>query len=189
MEEEKKGMTRRELLKGGARCAAAAAFAGGLGFLGSRASSENLVWQINPEKCIQCGNCATYCVLNPSAVKCVHAYDLCGYCEPCFAFFQPDQPEQTTAAEGQLCPVAAISRKHVKGPLYEYTIDEAKCIACGRCVKGCSMRGNSSLYLQVRHDRCLNCGQCSIAEACPSGAFERVPANRPYIHRGKRRNA
>jgi len=181
-------MTRRELLRGGVRCAGIVALGSGLGFLGGRGSAGNTVWQINPEKCIQCGNCSDYCVLNPSAVKCVHEYRLCGYCEPCFAFFQPDQPEQTTGAEGQLCPVGAITRKHVKGPLYEYTIDEEKCIACGRCVKNCSLRGNGSLYLQVRHDRCLNCSQCSIAEACPSGAFERVPAGDPHFHRIKGKN-
>jgi electron transport complex protein RnfB len=42
------------------------------------------------------------------------------------------------------------------------------------------MFGNASFYLQVRHDRCLNCNNCSIAMKCPSGAWERVPADQAY---------
>ena len=60
-------------------------------------------------------------------------------------------------------------------------IDEKLCIGCARCVKGCADHGNGSLSLQVRHDRCLNCNECSIAKACPSDAFRRVPASQPYI--------
>ena len=59
------------------------------------------------------------------------------------------------------------------------------CSGCAKCVKGCGAFGNGSLYLQVRHDRCLNCNECSIAEECPSGAFKRVPADHPYILKGK----
>jgi electron transport complex protein RnfB len=33
----------------------------------------------------------------------------------------------------------------------------------------------------VRHDRCLNCNECSIAVACPSQAFVRAPAEDPYL--------
>jgi electron transport complex protein RnfB len=40
------------------------------------------------------------------------------------------------------------------------------------------------LFLQVRHDRCLNCNQCAIATVCPSGAFKRVPADHPYLFKG-----
>jgi electron transport complex protein RnfB len=48
-------------------------------------------------------------------------------------------------------------------------------------VKGCQAFGNGSLYLQVRHDRCLNCNECSIAARCPADAFVRIPAGKPYI--------
>jgi electron transport complex protein RnfB len=48
-------------------------------------------------------------------------------------------------------------------------------------VKGCSAFGNGSLYLQVWHERCENCNECAIAVACPSRAFVRVPASRPYL--------
>ena len=29
------------------------------------------------------------------------------------------------------------------------------------------------LFLQIRHDRCVNCNACSIADACPSRAIRR----------------
>jgi electron transport complex protein RnfB len=48
-------------------------------------------------------------------------------------------------------------------------------------VKGCGAFGNGSLQLQVRHDRCKNCNQCSIARNCPSQAWTRVPANKPSL--------
>ncbi len=40
---------------------------------------------------------------------------------------------------------------------------------------------NGSLYLQVMQDRCVNCNECAIAVACPSRAFCRVSAERPYL--------
>jgi Na+-translocating ferredoxin:NAD+ oxidoreductase subunit B len=138
-------------------------------------------WQINPYKCVACGNCATYCVLEQSAVKCVKVFPICGYCRICFGFFEPQPFAITEAAENQNCPTGAIIRKYIEEPYYEYTIDESLCIGCGKCVKGCNTFGNGSLFLQVRHDRCVNCNQCAIASACPSGAFERVPADQPYL--------
>lgn len=186
---EERKLTRRDLLRTGAGVAGLAALGGGLGFLYFRRKTGDLVWQIDPDKCIQCGNCETNCVLKPSAVKCVHAFTICGYCDYCFGFFDEKFGGQTTAAEGQLCPVDAIRRKHVTGPYYEYTIDEEKCTACGRCAKGCNKYGNGSLHLQVRHDRCLNCSQCSIAEACPSEAFVRVPADEPYLTKPRGKTA
>jgi electron transport complex protein RnfB len=150
-----------------------------------RASTEDTVWQIDPEKCTQCGLCATDCVLTPSAVKCVHAYDLCWYCDLCGGYHQSYTQDPDTAAEHQLCPTSAINRTYIENPFYKYDIDEAKCIGCGLCVKGCNAFGNGSLFLQVRHDRCVNCNECAIARACPASAFVRVPAVRPYILKGK----
>ncbi len=79
-----------------------------------------------------------------------------------------------------MCPLGAIQRRFIEEPYFEYTIDETLCVGCGKCVKGCNAFGNGSLYLQVRHDRCVNCNDCAIARACPAGAFRRVPASRPY---------
>ena len=135
-------------------------------------------------KCIQCGRCATNCVLTPSAVKCTHVYAMCGYCDLCGGYLKPDTKEISTAAENQLCPTNAIKRRYVEEPFFEYTIDEPLCIGCGKCVKGCGAFGNGSLQLQVRHDICVNCNQCSIARNCPSDAFSRVPASSPYLLKG-----
>lgn len=145
------------------------------------ASARRMVWQLDPKKCIQCGRCAVNCVLQPSAVKCVHHFEMCGYCRLCFGFFQPGAKNLTSAVENQMCPTGAIRRKFVEEPYHEYTVDESLCIGCGRCVKGCGAFGNGSLMLQVRHDRCLNCNECSIARRCPAGAYTRVPADRPYL--------
>ena len=144
-------------------------------------ANRQLVWQLDPAKCIQCGRCATNCVMTPSAVKCTHVYAMCGYCDLCGGYFKPDTKTLNTAAENQLCPTNAIKRKFIEDPFFEYTIDEPLCIGCAKCVKGCGAFGNGSLQLQVRHDLCENCNQCSIARSCPAEAFSRVPASRPYL--------
>lgn len=146
-----------------------------------RGKSKGMLWQIDPDKCVQCGRCATHCVLSPSAVKCVHQYASCGYCEFCSGYYHGKYLELNTAAENQRCPVGAIKRTFVEDPYFEYKIDEDLCMGCGKCVKGCADFGNGSLFLQVRHDRCLNCNQCSIAAHCPAAAFVRVPSDQPYI--------
>jgi electron transport complex protein RnfB len=151
-----------------------------------RTASRRQVWQLDPEKCIQCGGCAIHCVLQPSAVKCVHTFAACGYCELCTGYFEPEPNALNTGAENQVCPAGAIQRRFVEDPYFEYTIDESLCLGCGKCVQGCRTFGNGSLALQVRHDRCLNCNECSIAVQCPAGAYRRVPADAPYIPRGPR---
>jgi Na+-translocating ferredoxin:NAD+ oxidoreductase subunit B len=150
-----------------------------------RVGDVPMVWQLDPNKCTQCGRCATECVLNPSAVKCVHSFSMCGYCKLCFGYFQPGADALTSDAENQLCPTGAIRRKFVEDPYFEYTIDESLCIGCAKCVKGCGAFGNGSLHLQVRHDRCVHCNDCSIARACPANAFLRVPATQAYILKGR----
>lgn len=179
------GVDRRSFLRGGLRGAAAIGIAGLGAGLSRRAQNTDVLWQINPDKCVQCGRCTTECVLTPSAVKCVHAFDVCGYCELCGGYHQPSVKNLDTGAESQLCPTSAIKRRFIEDPYYEYEIIEELCIGCGICVKGCGSFGNGSLYLQVRHDRCVNCNECAIAKSCPAGAFERVPADRPYLLRGE----
>ena len=176
-------ISRRNLLTWLARGAVAAVVLALVGRAARKpATSTRLVWQVDPEKCTQCGRCATMCVLETSAVKCVHAHKICGYCRRCFGFFQPDKfAELDESGEKQLCPTGAIKRTFVEDPYFEYTIDETKCIGCALCVKGCSSFGNGSLFLQVRHDRCVNCNECRIAANCPSGAISRVPMDTPYI--------
>jgi electron transport complex protein RnfB len=147
-------------------------------------NTSGSVWQIDPAKCIQCGRCASQCVVSPSAVKCFHAFNVCGYCDLCFAYFKPGTMEFDTTAEKQLCPTNALIRKYVEHPYYEYTIDKEKCIGCAKCVKGCQTFGNGSLFLQVDQTYCVNCNQCAIAKACPANAFVRRPSDRPYLLKG-----
>lgn len=182
---DKKPVTRRAFLRTGLRGAAVVTLGGVAAALAPRVRAGNTVWQIDPEKCVQCGNCATKCVLTPSAVKCVHAYDVCGYCQLCGGFHQPNTRILDTAAERQLCPTGAIQRTFIEDPFYQYTIDEQLCIGCAKCVKGCTSFGNGSLHMQVRHDRCVNCNACAIARSCPANAYVRVPASAPYLLKGE----
>jgi electron transport complex protein RnfB len=176
---------RRGFLADGVRVAGVLAFGSAAAFLaGRRGREDEMVWQLDPDKCIACGNCATYCVLDVSAVKCLNCFDICGYCDICTGYFEVDYLSLDTGAENQLCPTGAIVRTFIEETagqrFYEYTIDGPLCIGCGKCVKGCALM-NGSLYLQVMHDRCVNCNECSIAVACPSEAFRRVPASEPYL--------
>ena len=128
--------SRRQFLRGGARLLAVTGVGGLAGVLATRASAQTTRWQIDPAKCVRCGNCATKCVLKQSAVKCVHAFAMCGYCQLCTGYFEPEPNALTTAAENQLCPTNAIKRTYVEDPYYEYTIDEELCIGCAKCVEG-----------------------------------------------------
>ena len=187
-EDNNQKLTRRQLLSNGVWYAGLIGLGGSLGWLTGN-PREGKVWQIDPNKCTQCGQCATECVLTPSASKCVHSFAMCGYCKLCLGFFVPSPVELNEGAENQQCPTGAIKRTYIEDPYYQYTIDENLCIGCGICVKGCSAFGNGSLYLQIRHDRCVNCNDCAIARACPSRAISRVPAGRPYLLKNKEQEA
>lgn len=183
MNAEKK-IKRREFLNTGIRMGIGA----GLGAIGIgltvRAVSGKPIWQLDPAKCIQCGKCATSCVLQTSAVKCVHVTDMCGYCDLCSGYLRPNVKELNTAAENRLCPNDAIVRTFIEEPYFEYTIIEELCNGCGKCVKNCGAFGNGSLQLQIQQKLCVNCNQCAIARVCPSEAFSRVDNNTPYLLKG-----
>lgn len=185
MEENKKDkVSRREFINKGLRITAGVALGGTAAYLINQGTSEDLVWQLDPSICIQCGQCVTNCVLTPSAVKCIHVFDMCGYCDLCGGYFRPGTSKLTTAAENQLCPTGAINRKFIEDPFFEYSIEEDLCIGCGKCVAGCGAFGNGSLQLQVNHSLCVNCNQCNIALKCPANAFKRVPADKSNIFKG-----
>jgi len=182
--ENDKIQNRREFIRSSARLSLAIALGVTGGLAADNLTGEKWVWQIDPFTCTQCGRCATNCVLSPSAVKCIHAFDLCGYCDLCGGYFKPGSNALTTAGENQLCPVSAISRNFIEEPFFEYRIDKKLCIGCAKCVKGCTSFGNGSLHLQIMHDLCKNCNQCSIARSCPSHAISRVKVSEPYEVKG-----
>jgi len=184
MDEKSKKINRRDFINKTVRVSVGVAITSLGGVLLSNAGGSKLVWQLDPAKCVQCGRCATSCVLTPSAVKCTHVYNMCGYCDLCGGYFRPETKNLTTAAESQLCPTAAIERSFVEEPFFEYHINEKLCIGCGKCVKGCGAFGNGSMQLQVRHHICVNCNECSIARVCPADAFSRVSVDKPYIFKG-----
>lgn len=186
MEEGKnKYKTRRDFVKAAGKAIVALPLIVIPALLAKKSSVKGYVWQIDPLKCTTCGQCKTNCVLTPSASKSAHAYPICGYCDLCGGFLRQGVKTISTGAESQLCPTGAIKRKFVEEPYFEYTIDEELCDGCAKCVKGCADFGNGSLYMQIRHNICVNCNDCSIARSCPSQAVIRVPASQPYILKDK----
>jgi len=181
-----KSSDRRAFFRDALRGAGAMVLAGITGLLFKRtARADGLRWQINPHKCTECGKCSTHCVVNPSAVKAVHAFGLCGYCDLCTAYFEPNPFALNEGAENHMCPTDAIERTYIEEPYYEYKIDEPHCIGCAKCVDGCRTYGNGSMHLQIQHDICVNCNSCSIDMACPSDAFVLLPASQPYLFKGE----
>ena len=146
----------------------------------AKGSEANVYWQIDPQKCTHCGLCETHCVLPVSAVKCIHAKKVCGYCDLCGGYYRSNVKELNTAAENLLCPTGAINRKFIEEPYFEYSIDEGLCNGCAKCVKGCTSFGNGSLYLQIKRELCKDCNECLIATVCPSDAISRVPYDMAY---------
>lgn len=182
--ENKNEINRRDFINSTFRLVGGLTLGGLGGYLINNLSTDDMVWQLDPAKCVQCGRCATDCIMTPSAVKCVHVYDMCGYCDLCGGYFRPGTKKLTTAAENQLCPTAAIERIFIEEPFFEYHIIEELCIGCGKCVAGCEAFGNGSMQLQVRHNLCVNCNECSIARNCPADAFSRVPSKNNSIFKG-----
>jgi electron transport complex protein RnfB len=149
--------------------------------LAKQQEGASMLWQIDPSKCTYCGRCETECVLPISAVKCIHANKVCGYCDLCGGYYRTNVKELNTAAENMICPTGAIRREYVEEPYFEYTINESLCTGCAKCAKGCNSFGNGSLYMQVKQDLCKNCNECKIALQCPSGAIRRVSVGKAYM--------
>jgi electron transport complex protein RnfB len=110
---------------------------------------------------------------------------MCGYCDLCGGYLRQGVKTISTGAENQMCPTAAITRRFVEEPYFEYTFNEDLCNGCGKCVKGCADFGNGSLYLQINQKLCVNCNECSIARNCPSDAISRVPYEMQYLPKDK----
>ena len=179
-------LERRKFLKNCARWIAGGAILAlfGRSYRKSTAKGGLYFWQIDPQLCTFCGRCQTDCVLPVSAVKCVHAVRVCGYCDLCGGYYRANVKELNTAAENLMCPTGAIQRKYVEDPYFEYTIKEELCNGCGKCAKGCNSFGNGSLYLQIKRELCKECNECQIAKTCPSDAIRRVPMESAYDLKG-----
>ena len=52
-------VSRRQFLRDGARAAALTGLGGLVGVMAGRATAKGTLWQIDPQKCVRCGNCAT----------------------------------------------------------------------------------------------------------------------------------
>jgi len=174
--------TRRKFLKTSARLFAGGSILALFGFSyhKSVAKGAEYFWQIDPQKCTFCGRCETDCVLHVSAVKCVHAIRVCGYCDLCGGYYRTNVKELNTAAENLMCPTGAINRSFVEEPYFEYSINENLCNGCGKCAKGCNSFGNGSLYLQIKQELCKGCNECRISKSCPAGAIQRVSVAMAY---------
>ena len=176
-------ITRRSLLKTCGRYGVAAGLIGSIGLLASKEkiTNDTLVWQIDPHKCIACGMCAYRCNKMVSAVKCFQTHAMCGYCDLCTGYFDPQLFARNEGAENQQCPTDAFRRTFVEPPYFEYIVDHDKCIGCGVCVDGCFTLGNGSLYLQISQKECLQCNQCRIALYCPTKAICQISSEKAYL--------
>jgi len=177
---------RRKFLKTCGRLVAGGAIVAlfGASFRKAMVADANYFWQIDPAKCTFCGRCETDCVLPMSAVKCLHAKKVCGYCDLCGGYYRASVKELNTAAENLICPTGAIQRKFIEVPYFEYSINEALCNGCGKCAKGCNAFGNGSLYLQIKQELCKGCNECQIAKVCPADAIRRVSVSDVYFLKG-----
>jgi len=178
--------TRREFIDQTCRAIGLTALGGAAATLGARRASAHAVFQVDPARCAACDLCRTSCVLSLSAVKAVNDFAKCGYCQLCPAYMDvTSQPDERGIPSGKLCPQDALKRRVVgredpddpNNNYYEYTVDEALCTGCGKCVKACrAPAGNGSLRLEIRYNRCVTCNECSILVACPDAAIVRVPS-------------
>ena len=192
--------TRRQFIETACRVAGVTALAGGAATLLARRASAHAVFQVDPLKCAACDLCRTSCVLPLSAVKAVNEFSKCGYCRLCPAYMDvASAPDQVGIPSGKVCPQDALKRRVVghedpddpNNNYYEYTVDEARCTGCGKCVKACKPpAGNGSLRLEIRYNRCVTCNECSILVACPEAAIVRVvtPGLSPIAREGEHHN-
>ncbi len=184
--EEKKLINRRAFLRNLGRIGCGLA----LGGVATRVVTAHLnpetagpktrfMWQINPDKCTQCGKCEIACVRTPSAVKAVNDQKKCSYCVVCFGHIKNKHIDSDKImSDGiRVCPKDAIIRKNYSGGntgYFLYDIDHNKCIGCGKCVKECEIHGTKSMFLIIRPDLCMNCNSCNIQAKCEAGAIEKL---------------
>ncbi len=199
--------TRREILGQAARGAALLGLGGTAAYLVSRTTAEG-AWQLDPNKCVNCrlgatgvevcDLCASACVLQLSAVRAVNDHSKCGRCCICPAYYDVTSAvDEEGLPSEKLCPTDAISRFPIgevdpedpANTYYEYVIDEERCNGCGLCAMGCKEpAGLGSIWIEVRHDLCVDCNRCAIAIVCPDEAYVRhLPGEEPpSVHEAAR---
>jgi electron transport complex protein RnfB len=192
--------TRRRFIETTCRAIGLTALGGAAATLVARRATAHGVFQVDPLRCTACDLCRTTCVLPLSAVKAVNEFSKCGYCRLCPAYMDvTSAPDEVGIPSGKVCPQDALKRRVVgredpedpNNNYYEYTVDEARCNGCGKCVKACKPpAGNGSLRLEIRYERCVTCNECSILVACPEAAIVRVavPGLSPLPRAGEHRN-
>lgn len=144
------------------------------------AQKRRFAWQIDPTKCNSCGLCETACVRKPSAVKATNDQKICSNCVVCYGHISNHgiESSQIESDGCRICPHDAVKRTNFCGGtdgMFLYRHDHANCTGCAKCVLACSSHGTKSMFLIIRPDLCLGCNACSIAEACPENAIERIP--------------
>ncbi len=137
---------------------------------GPQAAPER-VPKIDPALCKACGRCAKVCVRKGSAVKAQNDFSTCGYCVYCYGYYGEDP---TANPDARICPTGALTRRKISEFRYEYTVDLAKCIGCGACVRLCVAHGNKSLSVAVKPELCLGCDDCEVLKICPHSAVKRA---------------
>lgn len=142
--------------------------------VGSSKSKDSAsgLWSIDNSSCVGCGGCATNCVRPESAVSAIMNESVCPQRLDCPAFFRKSAVLEDSP-ENELCPAGAINREHVTDSLFRYTIDQNKCIGCGKCSKICQKKCESAITLVIDKDECVDCNECQIAITCPKDAVSR----------------
>ena len=67
-----------------------------------------------------------------------------------------------------VCPLGAIYGVFNPIALYRFSVDEAKCIHCGKCKSVCGM--DIPVWEKPNSFDCIRCGDCKAA--CPTGAIQ-----------------
>lgn len=131
------------------------------------------LWVINNDKCNGCGKCATSCVLVHSAVRAFVDTTISTGVEAEPAYLLKTGKKYSRGKANRVCQTGAISRVKIDKNHYKYSIDQSRCIACGKCVRRSQHRGDGSFKLQVDQSKCLECNICNIEKSCSQNAIVR----------------